>query len=208
MPELYIDLCEVETKGILNQNLPDPDILDFFNRRANREIFLNNEVDDYCVEYAKQIFEWNKQDKGIEVFNRKKIKVFINTDGGDTTAMNALISAIQLSKTPVITIGLGKCFSAGAMILIAAKERFILPNTIVMIHKGSSGIASDVNKIIDYSKFLEKDNELCKEYIFANTNISENKYKEVENKDWYVFADECVEWGIATKIITDIDDIF
>jgi ATP-dependent Clp protease protease subunit len=165
------------------------------------------DVEDYCVDFAKQIFDWNAQDKDIDIEKRKKIKVFINTDGGDTTAMNALISAIQLSKTPVITIGLGKCFSAGAMILIAAKERYILPTTIVMIHKGSSGIMSDVNKIIDYSKFLETDNELCKRYIFANTHISESKYKEVENKDWYVFADECIEWGIATKIISDIDEI-
>lgn len=207
MAEVTFDFYGDEVKELVNKNLPDPDTLDFFNRRANREIFLNNDVDDYCVEFAKQIFEWNKQDKGLDIENRKRIKVFINTDGGDATAMNALINAIQLSKTPVITIGLGKCYSAGSMILMSAKERYILPNTIVMIHKGSSGIISDVNKIIDYSKFLEKDNEICKHFILTNTKITEKIYKEVENKDWYVFASECIEYGIATKIIDDIDEI-
>lgn len=207
MAEIFFDFCEEETKDLLNKNLPDPDTLSYFNRIAKREIFINTDIDEYCVDFAKMIIDWNRQDKGIPIEERKKIKIFINTDGGDVTAMNSLINAIQLSKTPCITIGMGKCFSAGAMILISAKERYIFPNTIVMIHKGSSGIISDVNKIIDYSKFLEADNELNKHYIFANTKITSKKYKEVENKDWYIFANECIDWGIADKIITDLDEI-
>lgn len=201
--------CEDETKELLNKNLPDPDTLFYFNRLSNREIFLNTDVDEYCVECAKFIMDWNKQDKGIPNESRKKIKIFIHTDGGDTNSMNALINAIQLSKTPCITIGLGKCFSAGAFILIAAKleNRYILPNTIVMIHKGSSGIMSDVNKIINYSKFLEKDNELCKEYILSSTKITPEKYKEVEDKDWYIFAQECIDWNIAGRIIESLDEL-
>lgn len=199
--------CEEEVKEILNKNLPDSALLDYYNRLANREIFINYDVDEQCVEFAKQIIDWNKQDKDMPIEDRKKIKIFINTDGGDVTAMNNLISAIQLSKTPCVTIGMGKCFSAGAMLLLAGKERYIFSNTIVMIHKGSSGIMSDVNKIIDYSKFLEKDNEMCRKYIFSNTKINNKKYKEVEDKDWYIFPQECIEWGIADKIIEDLDEI-
>jgi ATP-dependent Clp protease protease subunit len=199
--------CEDEVKELFNKNLPDSALLDYYNRLANREIFINYDIDDQLVDFSKQIIDWNKQDKGIPIEKRQKIKIYINTDGGETNAMNNFINVVQLSKTPCITIGMGKCFSAGAMILISAKERYIFKNTIVMIHKGSSGIISDVNKIIDYSKFLEADNELCKQYILANTKITPEKYREVENKDWYVFADECIKWGIATKIIDDIDEI-
>jgi ATP-dependent protease ClpP protease subunit len=205
--DISFDFCEDEVKELLNKNLPDSSLLDYYNRLANREIFINYDITDELVDYSKQIFDWNKQDKGIPVNERKKIKIFNNTDGGDVTAMNSFINAVQLSKTPCITIGMGKCFSAGAMLLISAKERYIFPNTIVMMHKGSSGIISDVNKIIDYSKFLEADNEINKQYILANTKITPKKYKEVENKDWYIFANECIEWGIATKIVTDLDEI-
>ncbi|MDD4778992.1 MAG: ATP-dependent Clp protease proteolytic subunit [Tissierellia bacterium] len=196
-----------ETKEVGKINLPDPETLDYYKQLSNREIFINQDIDEYVVDYSLKIIEWNKEDKNIPIEDRKKIKIFINTDGGDVTAMNSMINAIQLSKTPCITIGMGKVFSAGAMILLASKERWVFKNTIVMIHKGSSGIISDVNKIIDYSKFLEKDNEYNKQYILDNTKITPKKYKEVENKDWYIFASECLEWGIATKIIDNIDDL-
>jgi ATP-dependent Clp protease protease subunit len=199
--------CE-EIKELAKAVLPEPSLLDYYNQKAQRQIYINEIIDDPCVDYAYQIIQWNKVDKDLPIEQRKKIKIFIHTDGGDTSAMNAIISSIMLSKTPVMAIGMGKIFSAGAMIFLAAKERLLLPTARVMIHKGSSGIISDVNKIIDYSKFLEKDNELSKKFILERTNITAKKYKEVEDKDWYLLPQECVELGIATGIVSDIEELF
>ena len=197
-----------EIKELAKLVLPDPTLLDFYNRLSRREIWINTFIDDTCVEHAKQIIDWNFKDKGIPIEQRVKIKIFLHTDGGDVTAMNALIDAITLSKTPCATIAMGKIFSAGAMIFLSAKERLLFPTSRVMIHKGSSGIISDVNKIIDYSKFLEKDNEVTKEFILKNTKITPKKYKEVEDKDLYLFPNECIDMGIATKIVQDIEELF
>jgi len=199
--------CE-EIKELAKAVLPEPSLLDYYNQKSQRQIYINEIIDDPCVDYAYQIIQWNKVDKDLPIEQRKKIKIFIHTDGGDTSAMNAIISSIMLSKTPVMAIGMGKIFSAGAMIFLAAKERLLLPTARVMIHKGSSGIISDVNKIIDYSKFLEKDNELSKKFILERTNITAKKYKEVEDKDWYLLPQECVELGIATGIVNDIEELF
>jgi len=197
-----------EVKELAKVVLPDPSLLDFYNRLSKREIWINDFIDDTCVDHAKQIIDWNFQDRNISLDERVKIKIFLHTDGGDTTAMNALIDSITLSKTPCMTIAMGKIFSAGAMIFLAAKERLLFPTSRVMIHKGSSGIISDVNKIIDYSKFLEKDNEVTKEFILKNTKITPKKYKEVEDKDLYLFPNECIEMGIATGIVGDIEELF
>lgn len=197
-----------EIKELNKCVLPEPELLDYYNRLSKRHIFINSEIFDECVDYAYQIFQWNFEDKNIQIDQRKKIKIFLHTDGGDVAAMNALISAVMLSKTPVTTIAMGKIFSAGAMIFLASNERLLLPTARVMIHKGSSGIISDVNKIIDYSKYLEKDNELTKEYILKNTKLTPKKYKEIEDKDWYLFPSECIEYGIATKIVDDIEELF
>lgn len=203
-----LDYDNDEIKDLIKINLPDPDTLSYYNQLSKREIFINQDIDEYCVDYAKMIFDWNLQDKNTPIEDRKKIKIFLHTDGGCVASMNALISAIILSKTPVTTIGMGKIYSAGAMLLISADERLLLPMARVMIHKGSSGIISDVNKIIDYSKFLERDNELSKQFILQRTKITPKKYKEVEDKDWYIMPQECVELGIATRIIEDIEELF
>ena len=188
--------------------LPEPDVLTYYNQIAKREIFINGDIDEYCADHAKLIFDWNFEDRDIPKEQRKKIKIFLHTDGGCVASMNVLIAAIMLSKTPITTIAMGKIFSAGAMIFLSADERLLLSTSRVMIHKGSSGIISDVNKIIDYSKFLEKDNELSKKFILERTNITAKKYKEVEDKDWYLLPQECVDLGIATKIVENIDELF
>lgn len=199
---------EEEVLDLLKLKLPEPNLLDYYNRLLRRHIFLNEDVDDECAEYAYRIIQWNREDKDIPIEQRKKIKIFLHSDGGDVSAMNALISAIRLSKTPIITIGMGKIYSAAAMIFLASDIRLLMPTSRMMVHKGSSGIISDVNKIIDYSKFLEKDNELTKQYILERTNITEDKYREIEDKDYYLFPQECVELGIATDIVNDIEELF
>lgn len=199
---------EEEVLDLLKLKLPEPNLLDYYNRLLRRHIFLNEDVDDECAEYAYRIIQWNREDKDIPIERRKKIKIFLHSDGGDVSAMNALISAIRLSKTPIITIGMGKIYSAAAMIFLASDIRLLMPTSRMMVHKGSSGIISDVNKIIDYSKFLEKDNELTKQYILERTNITEDKYREIEDKDYYLFPQECVELGIATDIVNDIEELF
>lgn len=202
------DFDSIEIKTLSKTTLPDPDLLSYYNQISKREIFINGDIDEYCADYAKLIFDWNYEDKDIPIKERKRIKIYLHTDGGCIASMNAIIAAITLSKTPITTIALGKIFSAGAMIFIAAKERLLLSTSRVMIHKGSSGIISDVNKIIDYSKFLEKDNDLTREFILQNTNITLQKYKEVEDKDLYLFPNECIELGIATKIVDSIEELF
>jgi len=97
-----------EIKELAKLVLPDPTLLDFYNRLSRREIWINTFIDDACVEHAKQIIDWNFKDKGIPIEQRVKIKIFLHTDGGDTTAMNALIDAITLSKTPCATIAMEK----------------------------------------------------------------------------------------------------
>ena len=206
--KLDLDWENVEIKKLMKTTLPDPELLSFYNQFSKREIFINGFIEEYVADYAKNIFDWNFEDKDIPIEQRKKIKIFLHTDGGDVSSMNALIAAIMLSKTPVVTIAMGKIFSAGAMIFLASNERLLLPTSRVMIHKGSSGIISDVNKIIDYSKFLEKDNELSKKFILERTNITAKKYKEVEDKDWYLLPQECVDLGIATKIVENIEELF
>ena len=70
-------LCEPSVETLFNQSLPEPELLDYYNRFSNREIFINDFVDDLCVEYAKFIMDWNRADKDIPIEERKTIKIYI-----------------------------------------------------------------------------------------------------------------------------------
>lgn len=205
MEEFSGDFMDVE--AVLDTSLPDPAMVEFYRRLQKREILWNADIDDSTIDVALYIKKWNAEDKGIKPEDRKPIKIFINSDGGSVDTVLHVIDMIQLSKTPVYTIGMGRCYSAGALLLMAGKHRLIFSHTTCLIHDGSSGAIGTVGKMLDNLKFTENLEARIKKYILSKTNIAESAYDENYRRDWYLFSDEMIEFGIADEVITDIDAI-
>ena len=163
-----------------NVKLPDPTLLDYYKRLKRREILINQEIDDGIIEWTQEIIEWNKEDKEIKDYSKRKpIKIFINSNGGSLNAIMELITICNLSKTPVYAIGMGKCYSAGGLLLMGIPKgnRYILSTTEALVHDGSmSGYGRDTGKVIDDLEQTKKNEEKVKEFILSCTNISEDLY--------------------------------
>ena len=192
-----------------NVKLPDPTLLDYYNRVANREIWINTEIDEAVVEWTQQILQWNREDKDINPKDRKVIKVFINSNGGCLNSIMHLITILQMSTTPVMTIGLGKCYSSGGLLLMSGNKgmRYIFDTTSVLIHDGGTGSASDTGKFIDYAEYVKMTEQRTKDYILKNTKITEKDYDRNYRRDWWILGDEAIRLGVADKIITSLDEI-
>lgn len=192
-----------------NVKLPDPTLLDYYNRVSNREIWINTDIDEAVVEWTQQILQWNREDKGIEPSKRKVIKVFINSNGGCLNSIMHLITILQMSTTSVMTIGLGKCYSSGGLLLMSGNKgmRYIFDTTSVLIHDGGTGSASDTGKFIDYAEYVKMTEKRTKEYILKNTKITEDEYDKNYRRDWWILGDEAIRLGVADKIITSLDEI-
>jgi ATP-dependent Clp protease protease subunit len=204
--ELTISIgAEIEQLGTLK--LPDPTLLDYYKRLSSRKIFWNDYVDETLVDFSMQIIEWNREDKDIPIEERIPIKIFINSNGGCLNSVMNFINTIQMSKTPIYTIAMGKAYSAGGLMLMAGHKRFIFPDTTALVHDGSTGAFGDTGKVIDNLEFTKKLEDKVKQYIMKNTKITEELYKENFRRDWWMFSDEIIEYGIADKIIGDLDEI-
>ena len=196
-----------EIKGLGKINLPDPNTLYFYNRLQNRELFINFDIDENLVENSYDIMRWNKEDKGVPIENRKPITIFINSDGGCLNSVLNFINTIKLSKTPVITIGMGKVYSAGFLLLLAGHKRYCFENTEGLLHSGNFGIRNSTEKVMDYIDHTKKVEQKVKEYIIDNSNISSEEYDKNYRNEWYMLSNELLQYNIVTKIITDLDDI-
>lgn len=205
--EIDILYDDIEVKGLTKGTLPEPDLLDYFNRLSKRHIFLNDIIDDQLVEYSYQLLKWNMEDKDKKPEERIPIKIFINSNGGSLNAVMNFIDIIQLSKTKVITIGMAKCYSSGGLLLMSGHDRLIFDDTTCLVHDGSAGTYGDTGKVIDNLEFTKKLEEKVKKYILSNTKITPKLYEKNYRKDWWLFSDEIIELGIADKIVTDLDDI-
>lgn len=138
--------------------------------KADRKLVLNDEVAEWCIEdISMQIMKWNQEDKNIIPEKRKKIYLLINTPGGDAFSGLNLLDVIESSDTPVVTIGYGMCCSMGFYLLCAGRERYCFPNTVVLLHDGSSAIQTTARKGKDIQAFYDKLEEKLADFVVSHT---------------------------------------
>ena len=205
MDEFNEDFSDME--GLFDTTLPDPTMVEFYRRLKNREILWNDDIDDATIDIALYIKKWNDEDKDLAIEDRQPIKIFINSDGGYVATVLHVIDMIHLSKTPVYTIGMGRVYSAGGLLLMDGHKRYIFPHTSCLIHDGSSGAIGSIGKMIDNLEFTKELEKRIKQYILSSTRITEEIYDQNYRRDWFMFSEEIIKLGIADEIVTDIDTI-
>ena len=168
----------------------------------NRTIYFNDDIDASAINrIVHWINIWNKEDEGIGVEDRKHITISITSNGGDVVAGFALLDAIEASKTPVITEGVGCCASMGILLLMSGHYRRAYANTVLLIHDGSMATQGTSNKVKSTMRFYERLDERVKQFILKRTTISDELYEENADIEWYMFADD---EGIKYKIVDEI----
>lgn len=189
-----------------NLQLPSPTLVQYYNDIKNRVLWLDGEVDDTCLDFISQIIRWNKEDKDIPVEQRKPIRIYFYSPGGDLDIEETLVSLIKISKTPVYGYALGMVASAASLIYLSCHKRFALPNAYFILHRGScanvSGSYSEVQAAMsDYKEQIEK----MERFYIENTLYPEEVIKEKIQSDWYIHSQEAKDYNVITDIIEDID---
>lgn len=172
-----------------------------------REIVINEEITDVLIEKAVlQIMNINRYDDQMESqvvdYVREPITVLINTGGGELDAAMSLCSVIELSKTPVHTVALGKACSAGFLILICGHMRYAQQYSRLMYHTGSSGYIGVFTDIMEHSDYLEALNDTIHGIVLNHTEISETQLDDVfaRKVDWYLTIGEALDLGVIDSI--------
>lgn len=172
----------------------------------NRELAIADIDAEVGEAIEAMIRFWNKVDEenGIKPENRKPIKIYINSGGGELYATFTIIDAIKMSKTPVYTINIGSAYSGGFFIFISGHKRLAYPKATFLYHEGATGgMRQDANKFDNFASFYKKQLETLKDITLQNTKISEELYEEHKRDDWWIFSDEALELGICDEIITE-----
>ena len=192
---------------LMESTLPPPELVEFYRGLNNREIVWNDVISDCTISIPLYIIKWNREDRDIPVEERKPIKIWINSDGGDTNVTLFLANVIALSKTPIITIGMGRSYSSGGLLLMAGHKRLIFDSTSVLIHDGSSGAIGDTGKVIDNLEFTKEMEVRVRDFILKHTQTPAELLDKNYRRDWFLFSEDVIKYGIADKIITDIDEV-
>lgn len=191
-----------------DQKFPNPELLNYYIQLENRIIWIDDEIDGSTLEISRLILLFNKEDQGIPVEKRKPIKLLIFSYGGEGQACFSVLDAIALSKTPVWTFNMGAAMSAGLLLLLAGHKRFCLKNSTALAHSGSGGTQGTYEQteaqMNDYKHFVQ----VMRDYIVDRTKIDQKTLAKHKKEEWYLYAEDQINYGVVDEIISDIDIFF
>jgi len=163
-----------------------------------RIIFLGDTIDDDVANTViAQMLFLESQDK------TKDIKLYINSPGGSVTAGLAIYDTMQLIAPDVSTICIGMAASMASILLSAGAKgkRFVLPNSEVMIHQVMGGAQGQASDIEISARHILKLKERLNKIIAHHTGQKFEKVTKDSDRDYFMSAEEAVEYGLADKII-------
>ena len=163
----------------------------------DRIIFLTDEITDQVanIVIAQLLFlEMDNPDADISLY--------INSPGGSVTAGMAIYDTMNYIKCDVRTVCVGMAASMGAFLLMAGAKgkRLALPNSEVMIHQplgGASGQATDVEI---RAKWLMRTKDKMIRMMSEMTNQPEDKVRQDCERDYFMTAEEALEYNIIDEI--------
>lgn len=137
------------------------------------------------------------------------VKVFIDSPGGDVDAAFAIFDTIRFIRPKVIMVAVGLAASAGALILLAGEKenRFGFPNSHYMIHQPLSGIRGVATDIQIHAAELEKTRHKLNSLIAEETGRALEQVEKDTDRNYWLSAEEAVEYGLISGIISRREEL-
>ena len=187
--------------------LPSPELVNYWRLAENRIFYIDYEIDESVLEIQRSILAINIADKNIKPEERTPIKILLDTPGGLLSETMSLASTIIMSKTPVITINIAEAYSGGCLLLLAGHKRYTFQYAKAMVHTGSGGVSGTYEQTEQAQKIYKKQVDEMGSYILERSGMDEKIYKRNKSKDWYMDANEQIQYGIVNGIINSLDEI-
>ena len=134
----------------------------------------------------------------------KDINIYINSPGGDLTALFAIYDTMQFIKNDIATICLGQAASAAAVLLAAGTKgkRLALPHARVLLHQpyGQTGYAQAADLELA-AKEIMRMRSLLEEMVARHTGQDTARIHKDTDRDFVMSAEEAKEYGIIDDVI-------
>lgn len=137
------------------------------------------------------------------------ITMFIGSPGGHVESGDTIYDMIGYVKPTVRVVGTGWVGSIATHIYLAPerKHRYCLPNTRFLIHQPAGGFGGDATDIEIHAREIVKTRERINRIIAERTGQPLEKVAEDTDRDYWMSAEESLEYGLVGKIVASAGEI-
>ena len=173
---------------------------DLYSRMLKEHIiFLGTPIDDNVANLisAQLLF--------LESENADKdISIYINSPGGDITALFAIYDTMKYVKNDITTFCYGQAASAAAVLLAGGTrgKRFSLPHSRILLHQPYGGAGGQASDIEIQAKEILRMRQLLNEMLAHDTGQSVERIAKDTDRDFILSAAEARDYGIVDEVIT------
>ena len=168
-----------------------------------RTVLLTGGIDD------KQARRVSERLLALSAESNDPILLVLSSPGGHVESGDMIHDMIKFVDAPVKVLGTGWVASAGALIYAAAKKenRFSLPNTRFLLHEPRGGVGGQATDIEIQAREIIKMRERLNNIFAEATGQPLEKIKADTDRDFWMSAEEAVEYGLVGQIVTNKKDI-
>jgi ATP-dependent Clp protease, protease subunit len=193
-------VSQYHVPGIFEQTNRGERGYDLFSRMLEENIiFLGTPIDDYVANAvcAQLLYlEYKNADK--------EISIYINSPGGEITALFAIYDTMKFVKNDISTFCYGQAASAAAVIMAGGTrgKRYALPHARILIHQPYGGAAGQAADIEIQAKEILRMRDLLNEMLAADSGQSVEKVAHDTDRDFIMSAAEAQAYGLIDEVIS------
>jgi ATP-dependent Clp protease protease subunit len=168
----------------------------------DRIILLGSPIDDHVASLiCAQLLFLESEDP------EKEIHMYVNSPGGSVTSGMAIYDTMQYIAPPVATLCMGQAASMGALLLCAGEKnmRYALPHSRILIHQPLGGAQGQATDIGIQAREILRMRESLNGILASHTGQSVERIEKDTERDYFMTAQEALEYGIIDKIMTKRD---
>ncbi|HEY5274550.1 MAG TPA: ATP-dependent Clp protease proteolytic subunit [Acidimicrobiales bacterium] len=169
-----------------------------------RIIFIGTPIDDTVANLvcAQMLFLESEDPE-------KDINLYINSPGGDITALFAIYDTMKFVRPDKSTFCFGQAASAAAVLLASGTpgKRFALPHARILLHQPYGGAAGQATDIELQAKEILRMRDMLNEMLSKDTGQEVARIARDTDRDFILSAAEAKDYGVIDEVIAARDTV-
>ncbi len=164
-----------------------------------RIVFLGTPISDQVANLiVAQLLFLDREDP------EKDIQLYINSPGGVISAGLAVYDTMRMVHSEVATICVGMAASMATVLLCSGKKgkRFALPNATIHMHQAMGGAQGQASDIEIAAREILRMQDKIRKILSQNTGQDYDKIARDTDRDYYLSAEQAVEYGLVDEILS------